>query len=252
MNNRGFKYGDGVFESIRVGPKGAPLLPWHERRLRRSLDQLGILAPEDFQLASFIRLGETYRLRLSCWRAGGGLYTPEENGLAYALEEQPLQAAAFPWPKKGLHLGVYKGQSIAAGGLSFLKSLSAQTYVMAAKYRQEAGFDDCILLNAWGRVVESVAANIWIRKGEQWATPALSEGPVAGVFRAYLLDVFRQQGVVVEEKALSIADCLAADEIWLTNAVQGISWVREFLGQRYTCSWAELWQPRLNARLWGK
>ncbi|WCL80776.1 aminotransferase class IV [Saprospira sp. CCB-QB6] len=252
MNNRAFKYGDGAFETIRVGPKGAPLLPWHEQRLRRSLDQLGILAPKDFQLEQFIRLGETYRLRLTYWRAGGGLYTPEENGLAYALEEQPLQAAAFPWPKKGLRLGVYEEQPIAAGSLSFIKSISAQIYVMAAKYKQEAGFDDCILLNAWGHVVETIAANLWIRKGAQWATPALSEGAVAGVFRAYLLDLFAQEGVFVEQKALSLGDCLAADEIWLTNAVQGISWVRELEGKRYACSWAELWQPKLNEMLWGK
>jgi len=252
MNNRAFKYGDGAFETIRVGPKGAPLLLWHEQRLRRSLDQLGIFTPKDFQLEQFICLGETYRLRLSYWRAGGGLYTPEEDGFAYSVEKQPLQAAAFPWPKKGLHLGVYEEQPIAAGSLSFIKSISAQIYVMAAKYKHKLGFDDCILLNAWGRVVETISANLWIRKGDSWATPALSEGPVAGVFRAYLLDLFEEKGVAVEQKALTLGDCLAADEIWLTNAVQGISWVRALAGKSYSCSWAEVWQPKVNARLWEK
>ncbi|HMF70840.1 MAG TPA: aminotransferase class IV, partial [Flavitalea sp.] len=80
-------------------------------------------------------------------------------------------------------------------------------------------------------------------------TPPLSEGCVAGIMRRFLLRELPQYGFDIEEKPLTISDIENADECFLTNAISGIRWVREFRKTTFTNSiTAEIFQQFIAVR----
>ena len=101
---------------------------------------------------------------------------------------------------------------------------------LAANYAKKQKIDDALLLNAAGKIADSTIANLFIVKSGAVYTPALSQGPVAGVMRNWLL---LNAGIPVLETALTTDDLLQAEEIWLTNAVAGLRWVEYFEGRKY-------------------
>ncbi|HTE34475.1 MAG TPA: aminotransferase class IV, partial [Chryseolinea sp.] len=79
------------------------------------------------------------------------------------------------------------------------------------------------------RVADATIANVFIIKEGRLSTPPLSEGPVDGVMRRHLLTVLPG----IAERPLNIDEIMEADEIFLTNAISGIKWVREFQGKAF-------------------
>jgi branched-chain amino acid aminotransferase len=90
---------------------------------------------------------------------------------------------------------------------------------MAALYARERKLDDVFLLNAAGRICESAIANVFIIQNDRVFTPPLEEGCVAGVMRRFMLEHLPACGYAVEETPLTVASLLAADEVFLTNAL---------------------------------
>ena len=106
-------------------------------------------------------------------------------------------------------------------------------------YAGERGLDDCVLLNSRGRVVETTVANIWwVREGRIYTLP-LSEGCVAGVMRRHLLEALPGAGYSVGEEPIGPDELGRADELFITNALRGIGWVREFRGLGFGCRLAD-------------
>jgi len=92
-----------------------------------------------------------------------------------------------------------------------------------------------VVLNAYGRVAETTIANIWwVREGRLF-TPPLSEGCVAGVMRRWLLEALPASGYSVGEEPIGPDGLEEAEEIFITNAIRGIQWVRDFRGFRFGC-----------------
>ena len=93
---------------------------------------------------------------------------------------------------------------------------------MAARQAKQNKWNDALVLNTAGNIIESAIANIfWVKDGNIY-TPPLAEGCVAGVMRRHLLQI--TPGIA--EKPLTIDALSAADEVFLTNAIKGIRWVR--------------------------
>jgi branched-chain amino acid aminotransferase len=105
---------------------------------------------------------------------------------------------------------------------------------MAARFARENKLNDALVSNQYGRIAEASIANIFWLKDEVIYTPPLSEGCVAGVMRRHLLEKLPAAGYKILEKPCSIADIENADEIFLTNAVKGIRWVRQFRDKIYS------------------
>jgi len=98
-------------------------------------------------------------------------------------------------------------------------------YAMAAQQAKAHKWNDALLLNTKGNIVEGTIANIfWVKDGIIY-TPPLTEGCIAGTLRAYLLDVLPTKGYGVQEQPLTNATLLTADEVFLTNAIRGVKWV---------------------------
>jgi branched-chain amino acid aminotransferase len=106
-------------------------------------------------------------------------------------------------------------------------------YVLAARERNLGPFDELILVNDEGRAVEASSSNLFAFLHGRLVTPPESEGGIPGIMRSVILQVARKAGINVAQEPLSLGDVEAAEEVFLTNAVQGMRWVARFRAKRY-------------------
>jgi branched-chain amino acid aminotransferase len=105
---------------------------------------------------------------------------------------------------------------------------------MAALWARQRHLNDAVLLNPYGRVADATIANVFIVKDGIIKTPALTEGAVNGVMRRHLLQCLRKENMPVEETQLEPEELLEASEVFLTNAIYGIRWVKQLGRSGYT------------------
>ncbi len=239
--NRAFKYGDGLFETIRVRQGKILFLEKHFARLSKGLNTLQMqdskkpLSLDSFQeiLQDFLskQSDANLRIRITFFRKGGGLYTPNETDYDYYIEGSPLCQEAFELNIDGLRLGRCTTVQLPIDQLSNLKTTSALPYVLAALEKKAKAWQDCLILNSKGAIAESIAANVFVVKNQKIYTPDLNEGCIAGVMRQNVIEIAEEMEMVLEQGTLVWKDVLEADEIWLTNSIRGIQWVSQVEGR---------------------
>jgi branched-chain amino acid aminotransferase len=173
------------------------------------------------------------RVRLMVFRGEGHLFDTADNFAQYVIESSALVVEQILFNMDGLRVGVYPDGRKACDPLANLKSNNFLLYAQAARYGQDQGWDDCMVLNGHERLADSCIANLfYIREGEI-CTPPLTEGCVAGVMRRWLMERMPGWGFTVREKPVGMRDLAGADEIFLTNAVRIIRWVGDHAGKTY-------------------
>jgi branched-chain amino acid aminotransferase len=226
-SNRGLRYGDGLFESMRWENDRISLGDLHFERLTYGLKILQMESPPGFtadylfmQIRELCKKNgaETARIRLNVFREESPAFFPVNNRLQFIIETAALPDAD-PQP---LRLTVYHEEKKATGILSNLKTNSYLLSVMAGKYARQNGFDDALILNVRDAVCEASASNIFFIKDHAVFTPPLTEGCVAGVMRRWLLQQLPSLGFRVQETPLSLEMIYEMDEVFLTNAIRGI------------------------------
>jgi branched-chain amino acid aminotransferase len=242
-SNRSYRYGDGLFETMKVMNGQILLSGYHFERLFGGLTLLKFDTPRLFtkeklqqDVLSLCKKNECEnlaRVRLSVFRGNGGLYD-EDKTLQYVVECWPLSEPVNKLNENGLVIDIYKEAEKSCDKFSNLKSANFLPYSMAALYAKENKLNDCLVINTTGSIADSTIANIFIVKNEIVTTPALDEGCVNGVMRRHLLSEMRHSGYSVQETAVAVSDIKEADEIFLTNAINGIRWVRQFRDKIYT------------------
>lgn len=255
--NRGLRYGDGLFETMRVLNGSISLASFHFERLFKGLEILQFECPALFtpeQLTVSIldlcrknKAEQGARVRLNVFRGNGGLYDPENHTPHIIIEVWPLEAPAR-MNENGLVIDVYEDARKHPDILSGLKSNNYLPYIMAALYAKKNRLNDCLLLNTEGRICDATIANVfWVKDGQIY-TPPLSEGAIAGVMRRYLLE--KVQLPVIEEALLIKSQLLQADEVFLTNAIQGIRWVKACGNSQYKMATAAMLYHQYIQTLW--
>jgi branched-chain amino acid aminotransferase len=238
-DSRGLRYGDGVFETIKVINGNVQLAPLHYERLFHSLSVLQIQLPvtctADYLTESIIALCrknntlQQSRVRLTVFRGNGTLYKTESTLPDLVIQSEPLPPEYLQFNEKGLVIDVYDEARKSCDMLANLKSNNFLPYIMGALYSKRNSLNDCLLLNTNNRICDATIANIfWVRNDAVY-TPPLSEGCVAGVMRRYILE----GDATIKEKELTIEELEQADEVFLTNALYGTRWVGQFRGKQY-------------------
>jgi branched-chain amino acid aminotransferase len=232
--NRGFLYGDGFFESMRFEKNKILLLDDHLHRLHRSLvlmEMSGQGFPDKQEMISYAQQlikanhhGDYARLRLTVFRDASGFYAPEGSKASWVLQSSALEGS-YGWPEKGIHIGIYTRQSKARGPYSSIKSTSSLFYIMAALHAQKEKWDDALVLNTSGNIIEATSSNVFLVYNKTLITPPLSEGCVDGVFRKFILDLSDKKGIPFREQMVTETELNLATEIFLTNTIRGIRWV---------------------------
>jgi len=257
VSNRGFKFGDGLFESMRMAGGKLKYAEQHASRLKEGMQALkmdGSTLLDDYflkqktaELAKKNKFKGNARFRLSIYREGEGLYTPENNKSGYVLESSLLNEPEYELNKKGLIIDVYDELTKQINQLSNYKTSNALIYVMAGLYKKQNRLDDVFMLNQNGFLCESMTSNVFVVYDKQIYTPALSEGCVAGVMRNVVMDLARDNNIPIIEAQLNPEVLREADEVFVSNAVNGIRWVMGYGRKRYFNENAKLLSSLLNA-----
>lgn len=244
-SNRGYRYGDGLFETMKLVKGNIVLAALHFERLFSGLSLLKFDLPELFsaeqlqkdilQLCHKNNCGQLARVRLSVFRGNGGLYDADKKA-QYLIECWPLQESVNQLNENGLVIDVYPDARKSMDQFSQLKSANFLPYSMAALYAKENKWNDCLVLNTSGNIADSTIANIFMIKEKVITTPALTEGCVGGVMRRHLLTALGKEGYDIKETMVTVDDLQKADEVFLTNAINGIRWVRQFRDRVYSNS----------------
>lgn len=242
-SNRAFRYGDAVFETIRLMNGEILFFEHHLNRLAQSMELLGMNPHDDLTFHNLylsIRhldqvndLKGNGRIRLEVFRNDGGLYTPQTNNVSYLIEVSALANRKFVLNDAGLKIDLYTEIKKPVSRLSNLKSSNALYYVMAGLYKNKTNSGDCLVLNTDGRIAEAISSNIFLVDGQKIYTPSLEEACVAGVMRQIFIAHFKEQGKEVIEHGVTIDDLLHAEEIFLTDVIHGVRWVGAFRNKRY-------------------
>lgn len=244
LQNRSFCYGDGLFETIHAYGTEPRHFSLHYQRLIKSMLLLGMTKPLYFEeeqlfglvvkLLNKMRIFGSARVRISVFRKDGGLYTPEWDDISFTIEALPLEQDKYQLNEKGLFIDLFTEFKKPVNVLSNLKTTSAIIYVMASKFKKANDLGDCLLVNTDNKIVEASSSNLFLVKGKSLYTPAIEQGCVDGVMRKIIIGLAPTLGLKVKtDLAIGPELLLQADEIFLTNAVNGIRWVMGYKDRRY-------------------
>ena len=242
-HNRAFRYGDGFFETIRCF-NGKPLwMPQHFERIKKSARILKFSLPEnadtDYFSHNISGLLESNghmagaRIRLSIFRDSGGFYRPDGDQAGILIESLPLKTERYQLNKEGLIAGIFDEIRKPVNLLSNIKSSNALIYILASVFAREKGWNDALILNPDGHIAEATSSNVFVVKDNRIHTPDLNQGCVEGVMRSILLSVLSSEGFSIHECSLLPEDLFDVDEVFLSNTISGVQWVKGFEHKRY-------------------
>jgi branched-chain amino acid aminotransferase len=249
-DNRGYRYGDGLFETMKV-IKGKIILDlYHFERLFAGLKLMKFQIPSLFtvdklrqdilRLCKKNKCTELARVRLSAFRGNGGLYEDNKSLLTeprgqYLIECWPVNGSVNQINENGLVIDIFPDAKKSCDIFSNLKSANYLPYVMAAQFARENKLNDCLISNVKGQIADATIANIFLVKNNLIITPSLSEGCVNGVMRRYLIEQLASGsgGFELREGVVKKNDIETFDEIFLTNAMYGVRWVKQFRDKTY-------------------
>lgn len=253
--NRAFKYGDGLFESMRLLKGKLKFAELHADRLQRGMKALKIDGYSQMDVYFLRDIAEQLalrnktkhgRLRLTVYRDAGGFYAPTTNAMGYCLEIVPADEPRYFLNEKGLIVDIYTELPKACNFLSNIKTCNSLTYVMAGLYKTQNNLDEVFLLNQNGFLCEASSANVFVYYQNHLYTPALSEGCVEGVMRQVVIDLAKKINIPVIEAQINPDILYEADEVFITNASRGIQCVMGYGVRRYFNKVSKVLMEELN------
>ncbi|MCH3885574.1 aminotransferase class IV [Tenacibaculum aquimarinum] len=241
IKNRGFKYGDAIFETIKINNGRVVFFEDHYFRLMASMRMLRMKIPMRFTLefleqeilktVASQEKSSSFRARLTVYRKDGGLYTPNTNEVDFLIE---VSVNSFQ-TKELYSIDLYKDFYNFSGLLSTIKTNNRMVNTLASIYASENDFDNCVLLNERKGVVEVTNGNIFIIKGKTIKTPAITEGCIKGIVRKKVIEIIEKHpDFNIEETVISPFEIQKADEVFITNAIVGIQPVTKYRKKEFS------------------
>ncbi len=261
INNRGYRYGDSLFETIKV--VNGKILFWedHYFRLMASMRILRMEIPMNFTMefleeqihntiASNKLENSTVKVRLLVYRNEGGLYLPESNDVSFIIIADKIDNDFYLLNEANYEVDLYKDHYVSADLLSTLKTNNKILNVVGSIYANENDLNNCLVLNTNKSVVEALNGNIFILKGDTLKTPPLSDGCLKGVMRKQIIDIVKTMPeITLIEESISPFELQKVDEIFLTNVIQGIQPVTKYRKKKYDNDFSKKLLSKLNVKV---
>jgi branched-subunit amino acid aminotransferase/4-amino-4-deoxychorismate lyase len=254
--NRGYLYGDGVFESIRVFNGKVINLNNHISRMLDGAKALKMRIPVYYTTAFFGKILDELllkseisggaKVRISLDRMSGGNFVPEHNEATFFVEVLPMPIKRYELNTKGFEVDMYMDMRKARTKLSNYKTKNGLLYVMAGLQAQEKGIDELLINNDLNQIIESCNSNVFVVSNGVLYTPSLDDGCLAGTMRMQVINLALENGFKVYECTILPQNLLSADEVFLTNAIKGITWVVGYRTKRYYNNVARQFVELLN------
>ena len=245
VQNRGYQYGDAVFETIKVLNKVILFWEDHYLRLMASMRIMRMEIPMNFTMEFLEERAlalidknllnqKDVRLKIIVHRKTGGFYTPVHSEVEYTIFAQEIRSNVGMVANDSYEVGLYRDHYIAPDLLSTLKSNNKLLNILGSIFAKENGFANCLLLNTHKMVVESLNANVFLVKDNTIKTPPLSDGCLNGVMRLQILKMIKKNtDYTTEEASISPFELQKADEMFLTNSISGIIPVTHYKKKSY-------------------
>ena len=241
INNRGFLYGDSVFETVKVSKNKVVFAEDHYFRLMASMRMLRMKIPMEFtlefmeeEILKTVKVqdqSENYRVRLSVFRNEGGYYTPEQNTISYLIKAETLDIL----DKEEYKIDVFKDFYVYSGLLSTVKTNNKILNTLASIFAKENELDNCVLVNENKNVVEVANGNLFVVKGNTIKTPPLTDGCLKGIIRKKLIEILEKNSdYTLVEESFSPFEIQKADEVFITNSIVGIQPVTQYKKKIFT------------------
>ena len=251
-NNRGFKYGDALFETLKVEGNSIIFSEDHYFRLMASMRMIRMKIPMTFTQEFFEdQINKTIganqlmnaRVRFIVFRKDGGLYLPNSNDIDFVVEVSKLNS----YSKQVYEIDIFKDHYVLSGLLSTLKSNNKLLNVVASVYADENGFDNCVLLNEKKNIVEAINGNIFLVKANSIVTPSLTEGCLKGIIRKKIIEMLQKDNdYEIIETEISPFELQKADEVFITNSIIGIQSVTQYKKKTYITKTAQYLKEKLK------
>ena len=226
LQDRGLHYGDGLFETMLMKNGVIHYWPEHFERLSESAERLFIRCPPkdwfERNFEPYLVLNETLILKIILTRGSGGrgIQLPDDPTSHVYLLHYEVDTSAFHQPVIASFSEVTLADNRKLAGLKHLNRLD---YVLASEQlKRRSGFNEALLSNSAGRVIEGIVHNLFFIGGGIVYTPRLDSCGVDGVMRQRLLKILKAMPKEVRIDSFSRQDIVAADECFLCNSVQGI------------------------------
>ncbi|HPM42909.1 MAG TPA: aminotransferase class IV [Candidatus Omnitrophota bacterium] len=229
VTDRGFLYGDGVFETMRSYAGVVFKLEHHLSRLYKGMASLMISEPCGIEKMKGLiyksmkinTLKNAY-IRVSVTRGEGrfGITYKDKFVPNFLIVSKSFEGYPERMYKSGITAKIVSGLRQNEHSLiSGIKTMNFLPYIMARLEAKRDGFDEAILLNTAGYVAEASTSNLFIVKNNAIITPSLDSGILPGITRNAVIAITRRVKIRLAERRLRKEELGAADEVFLTNSL---------------------------------
>lgn len=231
IRDRGFLYGDAIFETLRSYGGRPFMLKEHLERLMASAQTLNIHAERTIDeisqavahLLEINRLRDAYiRITLSRGEGGGALLPEDTLSSTLVIETRRFKPYPDRLYKKGIRLIVSDYRRSTTNPVTRHKTANFLAGIMARQEALRRDNQDAIFLNTNGEVCEGTVWNIFMVEGERVVTPSVSANILPGITRKTVLDICRGRGIEAAEELFPAERLLEADEVFITNSLMEI------------------------------
>lgn len=256
-SNRAFLYGDGVFETLKVVNQKVLFLEDHYFRLMASMRIVRMQIPNNFTLEYFeeqvistaqaANCAASARIRFTVFRNDGGYYLPQTREVSYVIQASPLENVKYSFSDAAYEVDLYKDFFISKQLLSTIKTTNKMISITGSIYAQENDLNNCLLLNNDKNVVEALNGNLFMIMGTKLITPPTEEGCLNGIARKQIIALAKKmEGIEMVEAPISPFDLQKADELFITNCIQGIQPITQYRKKTYTTNVSAQLLEKLN------
>ncbi|MEW6358571.1 MAG: aminotransferase class IV [Planctomycetota bacterium] len=229
--DRGFLYGDGIFESMRA--YGGRVFKLNEHLARFAASAAALRLPllydksdiEDavHELIAANELSDAYvRLALSRGVGGHRLSLRGEFDPTLVMTARPFSAYPREFYRQGMTAVTAAFHTSPDSPVLRHKSANYLANILAKSEAEEKGAGEAIFVNANEEVAEGAVSNVFIVEEETVVTPPVSVGILPGITRAVVMDLCREEGIACREDAFGLARLFQADEVFLTNSLMEV------------------------------
>jgi branched-chain amino acid aminotransferase len=261
VNNRGYAYGDALFETIKV--TNGTVLFWedHYFRLMASMRIMRMEIPMNFtmeylqkQIESTLDANQllkaSARVKLMIHRNEGGLYLPSTNAISFIITVKPLIQDIYELKNDFYEVDLFKDYYLSPSLLSTLKTNNKAINVIGSIYAKENKLQNCFVLNTEKQVVEALNGNVFLVKGNVIKTTPISNGCLKGIMRKQLIEIIEKMpDFEFEESAISPFELQKADEIFITNVIVGIQPITKYRKKIFESKVANTLIQKLNVKI---
>jgi len=261
FKNRGFNYGDALFETIKASH--GKLLFWedHYFRLMASMRIMRMEIPMNFtmeylesQITNTLEANKLYeasaRVKLMVNRVEGGLYSPEKNAIEFLINVVSIDNDFYLIDNSAYEVDLFKDYYISPSLLSTLKTNNKVLNVVGSIYAKENKLQNCLILNTNKQVIEALNGNLFLVKDKIIKTPPISDGCLKGIMRKQIIEIIGMMPeYTLEETSISPFELQKADALFITNVITGIQSITKYRKKNFTTTFANDLVKKLNIKI---